>query len=223
MGEKIISDYKNDSQLQVKFPALTEVRTQSMKSWQISRQLVISEPMFEKLDEFGTNCPILVLEFSDFKIHTLSEINNKARFVFMPLSDPANLGAAIRSSVAFGWNQILLHKNSAFPLSGKVIRASAGASLFTKINYIQDWQELSSYSGQLIALDKSGQNIRKSQALLDSGCIFVLGEEGQGIPDFILNSKAVKKLSIPIQSVESLNASVAISIALYELSQKSSS
>lgn len=128
------------------------------------------------------------------------------------LQDPGNVGTLIRSAAATGKKTIILVE-SVDPWSPKVIQASAGTIAHMNIVTLS-WQELYEFSNRppLYALVIHGGAIPSST---HTDGLLVVGNEAQGIPiDWIEHCDA--KITLPMPgNIESLNAAVAGSIALY--------
>lgn len=135
------------------------------------------------------------------------------------IQDPGNLGAIIRSAVAFNIDTIILSNNSVDLYNPKVIRASQG--MLFKLNIIRgDLKQfivnLKDENYKILATSViNGKNIKtieKNKKL----CI-IMGNEGNGVSDEIL-SLSDEFIYIKMnEACESLNVAVATSIILYEL------
>ena len=148
-------------------------------------------------------------EIKNWQIHDPIPENS----IFLPIGDPSNLGATIRSAVAFQCENIILLKEAAHPFLAKSVKASSGAVWHANFYFGPSIQDLKSVAPQIYALDASGDSLSTK---LDSNKAILVGEEGPGIPDFDF-----QKVAIPISTtVESLNASIAASIILYEISKQ---
>lgn len=167
----------------------------------------LSKSLFNELDIFNTNYPILVgklPKLENFNFNSAPE----GLEVLSSLSDPTNLGTLARSCEAFDATKIILLKESAHPFLPKTIRASSGSILRLPLFLGPSIQNLSL---PFYVLDKEGTNIinfpwPKKLRLL-------MGEEGQGVPDKIPQEF---KITIPMNpNIESLNAVTATSIALF--------
>jgi TrmH family RNA methyltransferase len=169
-------------------------------------QIELSQDLFKELDLFGTDSPILVCTAPD--IPEWKAPKPKGLELIVALGEPANLGAVIRSAVSFGVKKIVLLKESASPFHPKAIRSSAGHTLKLKFEFGPSIQELKVEG--ILALDMRGESLQNFCWPHDT--YLLVGEEGQGIPSHL----KFKKLQIPLEkNVESLNAGVAISIAMY--------
>ena len=173
----------------------------------------ISKSLFKELDISGTNFPMLVGIAPQFDKADLDQAPQGLEVV-VALGDPLNLGAMLRSCEAFGVSKVILCEECANPFHPKVIKASAGSSLRLPLQLGPSIQNISNDT-EIISLDSEGQNINKFD--WPQNVRLLLGEEGPGIP-WTLKRTAI---SIPINSkVESLNATVAASLALFSYRQK---
>ncbi len=133
------------------------------------------------------------------------------------LRDPGNAGAIIRSAEAFGAGGVIVSKGSVQLANGKLIRAAAG-SLFrlpvlSAIPVADALAELAAARFAIYGLSAgSGQSL--AAADLRRPCALFVGNEGAGLSAPVL--AAAQLLSIPTRGVESLNAAIACSIALFE-------
>ncbi len=161
--------------------------------------------LFDQIDVIGTRAPILVLEQPEIKAWTDSPPQGVE--VFLPLGDPGNLGACIRSCEAFGASQVILTAEAAHPYLPKSVKSSAGSVYRMKISRGPQMKDI---RAEVHALDSHGKNIYTYSWPKD--LYLLVGEEGAG-----LRFDTYKNLlAIPTQSVESLNATVSVSLALYQ-------
>jgi RNA methyltransferase, TrmH family len=136
--------------------------------------------------------------------------------------DPGNVGAVLRSAQAFGASCVALGPGTADPYSPKAVRASMGAVFGVPLarGTVDD------LPGVKIAL-VPGAGVPLHE-LWRSGCIYgtssakvlslMIGAEREGLPDEVISS-ADHQAHIPI-ATDSLNAAMAATIALYELSRR---
>jgi 16S rRNA (guanine527-N7)-methyltransferase len=135
--------------------------------------------------------------------------------VLIPFQDPENVGAAIRSAAAFGASQVILLAESAHPFHPKALRASGGSVLNVAL---RPGPPLATIPHELpiVALSSEGADIR--DVTFPPAFGLLPGLEGPGLPE-PWRDRAVR---IPIEpGVESLNAAVAVGVALYEWRKKS--
>ncbi len=133
------------------------------------------------------------------------------------IQDPGNLGTIIRSAVAFNVSTIILSEGSVDLYNSKVIRASQGMIFSSNIVIGNLKNILNSLSGYTIYGTKvDGGEILKN-INKDEKQIIIMGNEGNGVSEELLNM-CEKYLYINMnKNCESLNVAVATSIILYEL------
>ena len=132
------------------------------------------------------------------------------------IQDPGNVGTLLRSAAAAGVGHVLLSPQCAFAWSPKVLRAAMGAHF--SLNILEaadlcgfaDW-----YKGTVIALmGREGTSIYDLD--LRGPCAFVVGNEGAGISADVAECAKVRARIPTSARVESLNAGIAGSVALFE-------
>lgn len=136
------------------------------------------------------------------------------------IQDPGNIGTILRTADALNVPVCLL-EGCADPYSHKVVRASMGAVF--RVPVVQsDWQTVSSACNAagipiaVTALDAQAKDIRQADV---KKMAVVIGSEGQGVRREILDS-ADAKLIIPMNPhCESLNAAVAATIVMWQMTQ----
>jgi 23S rRNA (guanosine2251-2'-O)-methyltransferase len=138
------------------------------------------------------------------------------------LHDPHNVGAIIRSAAAFGAHAILMPEHNQSPITGTVIKTSAGMVFRISIvkigNVNQTVRVLKEKHMWSYGLVMDGDTILK-EAQFDSPTLIIVGNESNGIREKTLELCDIK-LTIPMNPhCESLNASVAASVVLYEWSR----
>ena len=138
------------------------------------------------------------------------------------IQDPGNLGAIVRSAVAFNFDTIILSNDCVDLYNSKVIRASQGMMFHINIirrdiiEFILDIKK----DNYLIYSTNVNGGINVRDISISSKFAFIIGNEGNGVRDEV-NKMCDKFLYIDInKDCESLNASVAASIIMYELNNK---
>ena len=134
------------------------------------------------------------------------------------IQDPGNLGTILRTADALGVPVTLL-EGCADPYSHKVVRASMGA-VFRSPVVQSSWQtvkeacEKAGIPVAVTALSERAEDIRRAKL---STMAVVIGSEGQGVRQEILDS-AQKQLIIPMDpKCESLNAAIAAAIVMWQM------
>ena len=138
------------------------------------------------------------------------------------ISDPHNIGAIIRSAIAFGVTKIIFCEHGAPKENATIVKASAGtiemADLFVVTNFSNLFEKLKKIGYWCIGL--AGEANEQTSSIAEfKNIALVIGSEGDGLRNLVKkNCDALLKIKIDSQ-VESLNASVAAAIALYEINK----
>ncbi len=137
------------------------------------------------------------------------------------VQDPGNLGTMLRSAEAFGAAGALLGEGTVSPYNPKVVRASAGSVFrlpFARRDLAGAIASMRAASLRLLATS-SHKGTPLPEANLAPPIAIFIGSEGAGVPKDLLGQMD-EMLAIPHSAkVESLNAGVAASIVLYEISK----
>ena len=135
------------------------------------------------------------------------------------VQDPGNLGTILRTADAMGACGLLLGEGCADPSAPKPLRAAMGS-----IYHIPVWQgNLENEAARLAAQGFTlvCGHLKGTDVLPEPGekCVLVIGNEGNGVSDAI--AAQCEKYRLPMYGfAESLNASVAAGILIYELARK---
>ncbi len=176
---------------------------------------ILKKSLFRELDIYNTGPPAAVAELP--AIPEWDRSVPAGCTLLLPFQDPVNLGSVARSAAGFGVKSIVLLEEAAHPYHPKSIRASAGAVFsadFSRGPSIHEIGELIPDGALLLALDKTGTDIRGYP--FPEKFLLLPGLEGPGLPEEL----KINAVSIPVTGqIESLNAAVSVSIALYEASK----
>lgn len=140
------------------------------------------------------------------------------------ITDPRNLGAIIRSVAAFGGQGVILPQRRSTGVTASAWKTSAGAAARVPValaaNLNNTLKELKKRGLFVVGLDGGGNISLPNFDLGTEPLVLVIGSEGKGLSRLVQeNCDAI--LSIPITShTESLNAGIAASVALYEVSAR---
>lgn len=139
------------------------------------------------------------------------------------IQDPHNLGAIARSAVNLGATALIIPERRASPITPTAVAASAGAiqkiKVFKVVNMAQALERLKEGGFWLYGADAQGKAVW--DVAVNLPMVLVIGSEGYGIRP-IVRSACDELISIPqaASGVESLNASCAASVLLYEISRQ---
>jgi RNA methyltransferase, TrmH family len=128
------------------------------------------------------------------------------------VGDPGNVGTVLRSALAFGAGSVALGPGTADPYGHKAVRASMGAIFSVPVARVRGVGEL---PGRRVALAAGAG--RPLSELEQREVALVVGAEREGLPDAVLG-ECDEVCHIPIHS-ESLNAAMAATVAMYEVSR----
>lgn len=137
--------------------------------------------------------------------------------------DPGNLGSAIRSAVAFGVEHIILSSDCADVYNPKTVRGAMGSLFRVKVTRVADMKD---YISAMQANGRSVYSAELSDSAKPLGEVplskwdaVIIGNEGHGVPKDVSDA-CDGAIYIPISSkTESLNASVAAAIFMWEQSK----
>ena len=177
---------------------------------------VVSDQVFKSISEEVTPQGALAIVYK-----LPCEIQNATGNALLldGVSDPANVGAIIRTAAASGFNQIYLTPTCADAYSQKAVRSSMSGIFRVKVMRGELDAILSAINMPLVIADMNGQNVFDMQ-IKEDVCL-VIGNEGNGVSDY-LKQKANLTVKIPMQNgVESLNAAVSAGILMYALKKGS--
>lgn len=162
--------------------------------------------------------PVQYAELED--ILQVAKYRNEPPFIVLldELEDPHNLGAILRTADAAGVHGVLIPKHRSCPLSATVAKTSAGAVEHVPVarvgNLVQTIKKLKQEGLWVAAADMDGKDYYDTD--LTGPLLLIIGSEGQGVGrlvkeqcDFVVRIPMVGKIN-------SLNASVAGSILMYE-------
>ena len=163
----------------------------------------------------------VVIDVLEFKYADIDEIIKENGFIVMldHLEDTHNFGAIIRTCEAAGVDGIIIPKDRSVSVNSTVMKTSSGAAVNVKIcmvtNLVQTINYLKEKGYWIYASSMDGTNYT-NEDYKTSTCI-IIGNEGKGVSELVKKS-ADFIVSIPmIGKINSLNASVAAGIFIYEV------
>ena len=147
------------------------------------------------------------------------DIDKNGRYIALEnIGDPSNLGAVSRTAEALGVNGIILSKDSCDPYSPKSLRASMGTLLRMPIIILEDFANGIKRSGLksfACVVDSNATSI--TDVNFENGSVVMIGNEANGLTEETIKA-ADSKITIQMcGKAESLNASVAAAIAIWEM------
>ena len=142
------------------------------------------------------------------------------------ITDPHNLGAVVRSAAAFGADGVVIPERRNAAMTGSAWKASAGAAARMPIsqvtNLVRSIEDAKKAGCFVVGLDAEGDATLAKMNLASESIFIIVGSEGKGLSRLV-REKCDLVVSIPMQSsVESLNASVATAIVMYQVAAERS-
>ena len=219
----VVEGFKQVSEIPKEWKIKFIIVTEKYKDFVADKKYITTEKIFKKISDTKTPQEILaVVEKKNFDINEI--LSTSGFFVVIDtLQDPGNIGTIIRTSESFGCKGIFVSKNSVDIYGDKVVRSTMGAIF--NIPIIQECDIVN-----LIELMKQKQ-INTCSFSLDTDNVLsdfkfkkntaiIIGNESKGISKNILDVVDNKIKIDMFGKSQSLNASVACSIAIYEVSKQ---
>lgn len=175
-----------------------------------------------ELDELAEgNHQGIIIDVGDYKYCDIDEIIKDNGFIVIldHLEDTHNFGAIIRTCEAAGVDGIIIPKDRSVSVNSTVMKTSSGAAVNMKIcmvtNLIQTIKYLKDQGYWITASDMDGVKYTDVD-YTDKTCL-IIGNEGKGVSDLVRKSSDYV-VKIPMTGkINSLNASVALGIFVYEV------
>lgn len=224
-GERAVEQVLKNSVVSVKAVFLEEGKAQSYKLTADSLYEMESKLMDEVSDTENSQGVLGLCEIP--KETSLEKLTEEEGLIIATdrIQDPGNLGTILRTAVWFGASAILVGKGSVDLFHPKVVRSTAGATgslSYLNSSLIEDFVKFEDAGWEILMLDGNKGAIPIDKIKLSKKTILVVGNEANGI-DHKLTSAERKRVLIPAteekRSVESLNAAIAVSVALFQLSR----
>ena len=178
----------------------------------------VDKRFFDKID---MNHQGVMVEAEPFSYKDLSDLSNYQRLIILDqIEDPHNLGAIIRSAESFGFDGVIIPERRSASVSPIVYKTSAGA--INNINVImvkninRAIEEIKEAGFWVYGLAGEASSPIDKTDLKGKVCL-VVGNEGKGLSRLVRENCDIL-INIPMKGfVNSLNASVASAIAMYEV------
>lgn len=177
-----------------------------------------------KLDKVNQHHQGVVAEVSGYPYADVVDILDSSKdeppfiLILDSLQDPQNFGTLIRTAEAVGVHGIIIPLARSVEVTPSAVNASSGASehmLIAKSNLSQAMDALRDADIWLVGLDQDGAEVEANSRHLKGALGLVVGSEGEGIHE-LTRKKCDIVLKLPMKGkIESLNAAVAGSVALY--------
>lgn len=231
-GLFVVEGIKQVNEIPDHYPVEYYITTEDYDSSQIThlnrgKWLVVTQELFKQMSD--TETPQGVMAVVKKQELTLSELPKKDKpfyLVLENLQDPGNLGTIIRSAYGFDVDAILISKGSVDLYSPKTLRSTMSALFHVPIVAELEMSDCIAWiRAQDVTLYATA--LEESKVLYDvdytEGCALVIGNEANGVTE-ATKDVAHQKVRIPMPGgLESLNASIAASICMYEVMKQRTS
>jgi len=181
---------------------------------------IINDAVFEYVSDTKTPQGILCLmKMPSYKMQDLFSKKNGVYLVLENIQDPGNLGTMFRTGEGAGISGIIMNENTVDLFNPKTIRSTMGSiyriPFFITSDLKNTMGELKQNGIRLYAAHLRG-TLNYDKADYQSGCAFMIGNEGNGLSDETANL-ADTYIKIPMDgALESLNAAMAAGLLMYE-------
>ncbi|HET6598129.1 MAG TPA: 23S rRNA (guanosine(2251)-2'-O)-methyltransferase RlmB [Anaerolineales bacterium] len=224
--ETLRTKRRNVFKIQVAEGAQEKGRLAEILKMAKDRRIPVEKAQRGKLDKVHQHHQGVVAEVSGYSYSDLVEIlelanqRNEHPFILLldSLNDPQNFGTLLRTAEAIGVHGVVIPLAHAVEVTPAVVNSSSGASehlLVARANLAQAIDVLKEAEVWIVGLDQEGVEIKSDSRHLKGALGLVVGSEGEGIRQLV-RSKCDIVLKLPMRGrIESLNAAVAGSVALY--------
>lgn len=186
--------------------------------------LPIREVHRAELEGLAPNSQGIVLAIKPYQYKSYEEVLHHAQSPGLLIAcdgvtDPRNLGAIVRSAGAFGVDGVVIAERRAASMTAAAWKSSAGAAARVKISQVTNLNKAIEEAKQagyfVVGLDGEGDVTLSEMKIATEPLMIIVGSEGKGLSRLVRENCDLVA-SIPMRaSTESLNASVATSIALF--------
>ena len=190
----------------------------------LHHQLPIREVHRAEIEGISANSQGIILAIKPYQYSSFQEITERANHPILivaldGVTDPHNLGAIVRSAAAFGAAGVVMTERRAAAMTASAWKSSAGAAARLPVaqvtNMARTIEDAKKIGCFVIGLDGESDETLSGMKVAKENVMVVVGSEGKGLSRLV-REKCDLVVSIPMRATtESLNASVATSIALF--------
>lgn len=184
------------------------------------KAFVLDDRIFRSLAQTQTSQGIIaIVKKSYTDISRFSKEDDDGNFIILDrLQDPGNIGTILRTADAAGYKLVIVMEGTADVFSPKVVRAATGSLFRMPVVFMTSEYELTEFvraTGKKLVATCFDTERYYYEEELQKNIALIIGNEGNGISETLIQSSDIK-IKIPMQNTESLNASVAAGILMYE-------
>ena len=220
-GEKFVAEIADTWEIELIAASESFARANSMEKYGVARQYVANDRVFASMSDTKQPQGLLaVVRQKQYSVKDMLKAKNPLFLLLEDMQDPGNLGTILRIAHGLGAHGIIMSENCADVYSPKVVRSSAGSIFhvpFAIANLHEAITKLKSLNIRIFAAKaEAGHGLH--QLDFRGPTAFLIGNEARGL-SLKIAALADNDVSIPIKS-ESLNASVACGILVYEAARQ---
>ena len=194
----------------------------------LKKALPIREVHRADVEKISMNSQGIALSIKPYQYSSLDEIMLRAAkpgliVALDGVTDPRNLGAIIRSAAAFGVDGVIIPERRSAAMTAAAWKTSAGAAARMQVAQVTNLnraiEEVQDRGYFVVGLDGESDELISNMKVATEPIMIIVGSEGKGLHK-LTHEKCDLVVKIPMRSTtESLNASVATSIALYAVDE----
>jgi len=194
----------------------------------LKKSLPIREVHRADVEKISMNSQGIALAIKPYQYSSLKEILQRATHPGLivaldGVTDPRNLGAIIRSAAAFGVAGVIIPERRSAAMTAAAWKTSAGAAARMPVAQVTNLnraiEEVQAQGYFVVGLDGEATELVSNMKVATEPIMIIVGSEGKGLSR-LTSEKCDLIVKIPMRSTtESLNASVATSIALYAVDE----
>lgn len=219
-GIRAVNEIPNDYEVEY-IITIDSFDASGIKNLDKSKWIVVTDEIFKLISD--TESPQGVMAVVKLHKYSLASLNTKSTPFYLLLEnvqDPGNLGTIIRTAYGFGVDAIFISKGSVDVYSPKAIRATMGAvfhvPIIMDVEMIECVQWLKEKDIPIYATA-----LEESRVIYDNdfsqSVALIIGNEANGVSE-MTKQLATTKVRIPMPGgLESLNASIAAAVCMYEV------
>ena len=209
---------KNNLKSINKYKAIIEnkqINVKVLENSEINKHIGIEESVHQ-----GIAIKVKKLELISME-QALKKAGSKSILLFLDqVTDPQNVGAIIRSSLAFDVDAVITTKDNAPSENASLVKATAGAFEFVPYiritNLARTLDDIKKYGYWVVAITQDGDIPLNNLGHFDKIAL-ILGGEGKGIRSINLKQSDMKVRINISDKLQSLNVSNAVAISLYNI------
>lgn len=161
----------------------------------------------------------IVLKVADYGYKDIAELNSDIVVMLDHLEDPHNFGAIIRTCEAAGIKDIIIPKDRSVKVNSTVMKTSAGCldrvNIYEVTNLVQTINYLKKNNYWVVGTDMEGTDYKNID--YNGKIVIIIGNEGNGMSRLVKESCDFIAAIPMLGEVNSLNASVAAGIIIFEI------